>query len=107
MHSRHFVILLHPNSLTHPRIGITVSKKVGNSVVRNRVRRQVREVFRQNKQWFPAGRDIVIIAKRRAADVTYRQVLQDLRRSREGMHRVATSQRRAAPPGSAGSSSQR
>lgn len=46
-----------------PRIGITVTKKVGNSVERNRCRRLVREVFRKNKWRVPSGIDIVINVK--------------------------------------------
>lgn len=79
------MILLHPSPLPHPRIGVTVSKKVGNAVVRNRIRRWVRELFRQNKTWFPAGQDIVIIAKKRAAQATHAQLATDLSRSRRRM----------------------
>lgn len=90
VHCRHFVILVHPSPLTHPRIGVTVSKKVGNAVVRNRVRRRVREVFRQNKSWFPAGQDIVIIAKKRAAEATYDEILKDLERSKRRMAQASS-----------------
>ena len=90
MHSRHFVILLHPNQLPHPRLGVTVSKKVGNAVVRNSIRRRVKEIFRLHKSWFPAGQDIVIIAKRRAAQATYDELLPDLRRARRRMAQVCS-----------------
>lgn len=45
------------------RVGVTVSRKVGNSVVRHRVKRWVREVFRRNKSVFPAGCDVIAIAR--------------------------------------------
>jgi ribonuclease P protein component len=48
------------------RLGITVTKKVGNSPVRNRIRRVVREWFRLNG-WVPAGWDLVVVAKESAA----------------------------------------
>ncbi|MEO6953559.1 MAG: ribonuclease P protein component [Polyangia bacterium] len=45
------------------RLGVTVSRRVGGSVVRNRVRRLVREVFRLNPTWFPPGLDVVFVAR--------------------------------------------
>jgi len=54
------------------RIGITATKKFGNSVERNRARRLVREAFRKNKWLVPNGVDIVINVKRSMADAVYR-----------------------------------
>ncbi len=48
------------------RIGITVSKKLGHAVVRNRVRRRIREVYRLNEEKFQPGWDIVVVARSRA-----------------------------------------
>ena len=47
------------------RIGITVSKKLGKAVVRNRVRRRLREVYRLNEELFAPGWDIVVVARSR------------------------------------------
>jgi ribonuclease P protein component len=49
------------------RLGITISKKVGNAVVRNRIRRALREVFRRQRDTFPEGIDLVLIATSRAS----------------------------------------
>jgi len=84
------MILLHPNTLSHPRLGVTVSRKVGNAVARGHVRRRVREVFRQHKDWFPAGWDVVVIAKRRAAQATFQEALTDLRGARSRMRSIAS-----------------
>jgi ribonuclease P protein component len=53
------------------RIGITTTRKMGNSVERNRARRLVREAFRRNKWLVPQGVDIVINAKRSLAEAAY------------------------------------
>jgi ribonuclease P protein component len=58
-----------------------VTKKVGNAVQRNRIKRVVREVFRRNRQLFPASHDIVFIAKREAKGITYEALLAELHRA--------------------------
>lgn len=62
------------------RLGVTVSKKVGNAVKRNRVKRLVREAFRRHKKQFPAGVDLVFIAKRTAVERSYEEVEKELER---------------------------
>ena len=52
------------------RLGITVSRKVGNAVVRNRVKRCVREWFRSHRDRVSPGEDIVVIARRSAAKLS-------------------------------------
>jgi len=61
-----------------PRLGITVSRRVGGAVVRNRVKRFVREAFRQRKHMFPPGWDIVIVAKASASMIGYPQIASEL-----------------------------
>jgi len=50
-------------------VGITVSGKVGNSVVRNRIKRQVREFFRRRREVLPHGVDFLVIARKSALDL--------------------------------------
>lgn len=52
-----------PSSILYPRFGITVSKRVGNAVVRNKLKRRLRDILRHQKQNLPANFDFVLIAK--------------------------------------------
>lgn len=56
------------------RLGVTVSTKLGHAVVRNRVRRRLREIYRLNREKMPAGYDIIIVARVRAAETPYRKL---------------------------------
>ncbi|MBN1573536.1 MAG: ribonuclease P protein component [Deltaproteobacteria bacterium] len=60
-----FVIIQLPNNLDITRIGIRVPKKIGKAYVRNRIKRLIREVFRQNKKAFPPSADLLIIVTER------------------------------------------
>jgi ribonuclease P protein component len=81
IHTPHFLIVVQPNALQNTRLGITVTKKVGNAVQRNRIKRVVREVFRRNRQLFPISHDLVFIAKRGASDIDYGSLLSELQRA--------------------------
>ena len=62
------------NGTDKNRIGISVSKKVGNSVVRHRVTRLIRERYRLHEAVFNSGLDIVIVARVNAAAVGYEEI---------------------------------
>ena len=61
--NRHLVMYILPNGKSYNRLGISVSKKVGKSVVRSRVTRLIRENYRLSEQKFKTGFDIVVIAR--------------------------------------------
>ncbi|MBD5084206.1 MAG: ribonuclease P protein component [Clostridiales bacterium] len=56
------------------RLGLTVSTKVGCAVVRNRIRRRLREIYRLNEDKLISGADVVVVARVRAATSQYRQL---------------------------------
>ena len=61
-----------------PRVGFTVSKKVGNAVERNRVRRRLREVVRlSDADVFRTGNDYVLIGRRAALEVSFARLAED------------------------------
>lgn len=72
--NKYFVMYVKENGLDINRIGISVSKKVGNSIVRHRVTRLVRESYRLHESIFNSGLDIVIVARPGAAAVGYYEV---------------------------------
>ena len=65
------VLYVKKNRLGKNRVGITVSKKLGGAVVRNRVRRRLREVYRLHEDRFVPGYDIVVVARSRAIDASF------------------------------------
>jgi len=59
------------------RLGITVSAKIGGAVIRNRVRRRIREIYRANETQLRSSQDIVIVARIRATKVDFKQLCDD------------------------------
>ena len=68
------VVYCQKNRRGQSRLGVTVSTKLGHAVVRNRVRRRLREIYRLNREKMPAGYDIIIVARVRAAETPYRKL---------------------------------
>ena len=67
-------LYLRRNGQKSNRLGLTVSTKVGGAVVRNRVRRRLREIYRLNEERLGGGWDVVVVARVRAAESGYRQL---------------------------------
>ncbi len=82
------------------RVGFTVSKKVGNAVERNRVRRRLREAVRLSGGiHFQAGHDYVLIGRRTALGLNFDRIRQDLEIAVKRVHsrKAATAGRQPAP----------
>lgn len=72
--NRNLVLYVCGNDLGRNRIGISVSKKVGNSVVRHRITRLIRESYRLHEHMFNSGLDMVVVARSRAKDADYHRI---------------------------------
>ncbi|MCT4584723.1 MAG: ribonuclease P protein component [Peptostreptococcaceae bacterium] len=72
--NRYLVMYILKNGTNDNRIGISVSKKVGNAVVRNRLRRYIRESYRLNCEQIHSGYDIVFLARVLAKDKSYQEI---------------------------------
>ncbi len=71
--NKYFVMYLYENNQSINRLGISVSKKVGNSVVRHRLARLIRESYRLHENIFNSGLDIVIVVRKNAASIGYHE----------------------------------
>ena len=71
---KYLVIYCRKNGAQGNRIGLTVSAKLGHAVVRNRVRRRLREIYRLHESQFQPGWDIVVVARSRAVDAPYQKL---------------------------------
>ena len=68
------VLYCRKNGSGRNRLGLTTGTKVGKAVVRNRVRRRLREIYRLHEGEFRQGWDLVVVARSRAAEATYREL---------------------------------
>ena len=72
--NRYLVMYVLENNTEQNRLGISVSKKVGNSVIRHHLTRLVREAYRLHEDMFNSGLDIVVIARATARGVGYKEI---------------------------------
>lgn len=66
-----FTMYTKENGLDTTRLGVSVSKRIGNSVVRNRVKRRLKEAFKKNMKKVKKGYDVIISAKKPAKDADF------------------------------------
>ena len=72
--NKYLVIYCRRNGSSENRIGYTVSSKLGHAVVRNRVRRRLREIYRLHESQFRPGWDLVVVDRSRAVDAPYKKL---------------------------------
>ncbi len=73
------ILYFRNNRFENNRLGVTVSKKVGKAVIRNRVRRRIKEAYREIEKSIPSSCDIVIVARSTAAEADYKKILSALK----------------------------
>jgi ribonuclease P protein component len=88
--SSYYTVFLRPNDLPHTRFGFSIKKALGNAVVRNRMRRRIREVVRGHRQEIPAGWDIVIHPKSTLLRGEFAALSEDLLRLLQGATQPAS-----------------
>lgn len=69
------IIYFRKNRFSCNRLGVTVSKKVGKAVIRNRVRRRIKECYRELEGKLPSGYDFVVVARTSAALADYNKIM--------------------------------
>ena len=89
VHTRSFVVLIAAAKSPRARLGLTVSRRAGNAVRRNRLKRLVREVFRQHRELFPARADVVVIARSENEAASFAEVCREFERAAPAMKMAA------------------
>jgi len=74
---RYFTLVYLSNKLSFSRMGVVVSKKTGNSVQRNKIKRWIRNLFRSNKEFFNNHMDIIIIVKKEIQEASWLNLQED------------------------------
>jgi len=72
------VVYIRRNGRKENRLGITAAGKLGKAVVRNKIRRRLREIYRTNEGCFVTGYDIVLVARARGLHVRYQKLERDV-----------------------------
>jgi ribonuclease P protein component len=76
----YFAVFFRPNGLAETRLGVTVPVRIGGAVIRNRVKRRIREAYRLNRERIPQGWDIVMNPREAAGRIAFRSLEKEMMR---------------------------
>lgn len=92
---QHFIVLVYAREVPGPaRLGLVVSKRVGNAVQRNRTKRVIREAFRRSNELWPSGFDFLVIARPSLSELGSDAVLAEFRALKQALGRPVTQARK-------------
>lgn len=72
--NRNLILYVKNNGLNETRVGYTITKKIGNAVTRNKIRRRMKEIYRSNFHNIKDGYDLIFIAKRSIVDISFEEL---------------------------------
>lgn len=85
--NKHFTVSIKKNGTVKTRVGFSVSKKVGNAVERNKIKRKLREIIRLNRHSLEGGCDIVITPRKNTLEMEYKQIENSLMKLLSNIHK--------------------
>lgn len=72
--NRNLTVFIKKNSLGHKRVGFTITKKVGNAVTRNKLKRRLKEIYRESEDLLKDGYDYVFVVKKGTDELSYQEL---------------------------------
>jgi ribonuclease P protein component len=72
--NRNLVLYVKKNNVGNTRVGYSITKKIGNSVVRNKIRRRMKEIYRLNFSSIRGNYDLIFIPKKNVVDISYKEL---------------------------------
>lgn len=72
--NRNLVLYIKKNGLKKTRVGYTITKKIGNAVIRNKIRRRMKEIYRLNFYDIKEGYDLIFICKKNTVNLSYKEL---------------------------------
>ena len=72
--NRNLILYVRKNNLDYSRMGITISKKTGKAVIRNKIKRQMKEIYRNYESNIKEGYDLIFIVRRNVPDISFKDL---------------------------------
>ncbi len=72
--NRNLVLYVKKNNIGNTRVGYSITKKIGNSVIRNKIRRRMKEIYRLNFKGIKSNYDLIFIPKRNVVNISYKEL---------------------------------